>query len=656
MAGKNPIKFTDTTFRDGHQSLLATRMRTEDILPFMERMDRMGYWALEVWGGATFDTAHRFLGDDPWDRIRLVKGLLKKTPTMMLLRGQNLVGYRNYADDVTYRFVRYAADNGVDIFRVFDALNDQRNWEVSVKALMDAKKAGCMAHFQAAVCYSLTQRRMGGPIFNLEYYVDFAKRAEDMGADSFCLKDMAGMCSPYDAYAIVKALKETLKIPVEFHTHYTSGQGSMAYLKAMEAGVDIVDTCLSPFALRTAQPAIEPLLVAVEQTDRETDMDLAALIEIGQDLERVAVKYRDLLDTSKLAQIDTGVLLHQIPGGMYSNLVNQLKEANALDRIREVMAELPQTRKELGYPPLVTPTSQIVGIQAVFNVLFGRYQQIPAEVKALAYGLYGRTPAPMDKKVQKLILKGYERGETPTTKRPGEILEPEWDKAVEATRGLAKNDGDVLIYALYPTTGLRFLRWKYGLEPIPPEVRGKTLEQIKLEDEVVSRLKQKNLFAQVKEYLDRLERPAPEKGPGLRTFNVFVDGQYFAVEVECTSGAPVLTGVTPAPRPAAAPAAPPPPPAAAPPPPPAAAPAAAAAPAEALAAGEVPLRAPMPGMIISYNVKVGDRVNTGDLVCVLEAMKMQNSLPAPASGIVKAINFEPGASVPKDAVIMVIAR
>jgi len=656
MAGKNPIKFTDTTFRDGHQSLLATRMRTEDILPFMERMDRMGYWALEVWGGATFDTAHRFLGDDPWDRIRLVKGLLKKTPTMMLLRGQNLVGYRNYADDVTYRFVRYAADNGVDIFRVFDALNDQRNWEVSVKALMDAKKAGCMAHFQAAVCYSLTQRRMGGPIFNLEYYVDFAKRAEDMGADSFCLKDMAGMCSPYDAYAIVKALKETLKIPVEFHTHYTSGQGSMAYLKAMEAGVDIVDTCLSPFALRTAQPAIEPLLVAVEQTDRETDMDLAALIEIGQDLERVAVKYRDLLDTSKLAQIDTGVLLHQIPGGMYSNLVNQLKEANALDRIREVMAELPQTRKELGYPPLVTPTSQIVGIQAVFNVLFGRYQQIPAEVKALAYGLYGRTPAPMDKKVQKLILKGYERGETPTTKRPGEILEPEWDKAVEATRGLAKNDGDVLIYALYPTTGLRFLRWKYGLEPIPPEVRGKTLEQIKLEDEVVSRLKQKNLFAQVKEYLDRLERPAPEKGPGLRTFNVFVDGQYFAVEVECTSGAPVLTGVTPAPRPAAAPAAPPPPPAAAPPPPPVAAPAAAAAPAEALAAGEVPLRAPMPGMIISYNVKVGDRVNTGDLVCVLEAMKMQNSLPAPASGIVKAINFEPGASVPKDAVIMVIAR
>ncbi len=649
MAGKNPIKFTDTTFRDGHQSLLATRMRTEDIVPFMERMDQMGYWAIEVWGGATFDTTHRFLGDDPWERIRTIKGILKKTPTMMLLRGQNLVGYRNYADDLTYRFVRYTAEAGVDVFRVFDALNDMRNWEVSVKALMDAKKQGLMAHFQAAVCYSLTQRRMGGPIFNLKYYVDFAKRCEDMGADSFVLKDMAGMVSPNDAYEIIKAIKETIKIPVEFHTHYTSGQGSMSYLKAIEAGVDVLDTCLSPFALRTSQPAIEPLLVAVEQTERETDMDLAKLIEIGQDLEKVAVKYRDLLDTSKMAQIDTGVLLHQIPGGMYSNLVNQLKEANALDRILEVMADLPQTRKELGYPPLVTPTSQIVGIQAVMNVLFGRYQMVPAEVKGLAYGLYGKTPAPMDKKVQKIILKGYERGETPTTKRPGEILEPEWDKAVADTKGLAKNDGDVLIYALYPTTGQRFLKWKYGLEPIPDEVKAKTLEQVKLEDEVYSTIKSKKLFAKVKELLDSLEKAAPEKGPGLRTFNVFVDGQYYAVEVECTSGAPVLTGVTPMPMPGGpgfqpvAVAAPKP---------------AAAAPATeaTLASGDVPLRAPMPGMIISYGVKVGDKVATGDLVCVLEAMKMQNSLPAPASGTIKAINFEPGASVAKDAIILVIGK
>ena len=655
MAGKNPIRFTDTTFRDGHQSLLATRMRSEDIIPFMERMDQMGYFALEVWGGATFDTTHRFLGDDPWERIRVIKGILKKTPTSMLLRGQNLVGYRNYADDLTYRFVRYTAEAGVDIFRVFDALNDMRNWEVSVKALMDAKKEGLMAHFQGAMCYTLTQRRLGGPIFNLEYFVKFAKRIEEMGADSVCLKDMAGMCSPQDAYDIIKAVKETIKIPVEFHTHYTSGQGSMSYLKAIEAGVDILDTCLSPFALRTSQPAIEPILVAVEQTDRESDMDLAKLIEIGYDLEKVVVKYRDLLDTSKMAQIDTGVLLHQIPGGMYSNLVNQLKEANALDRIHEVMLDLPQTRKELGYPPLVTPTSQIVGTQSVMNVLFGRYEMVPAEVKGMAFGLYGKTPAPMDPKVQKKILKGYERGEKPTTKRPGEILEPEWDKAVADTKGLAKNDGDILIYALYPTTGKRFLKWKYGMEEVPAEVKGKTLEDIKLEDDVYLTIKKKKLFSKIKEYLDTLDKPLPAKGPGLRAFNVFVEGQYYEVEVECTSGAPVITGVAPAsmaapapaPKPAAAQAA------AAPAAKPAAAPAAGPG---ALAPGDVPLRAPMPGMIISYAVKVGDKVNTGDLVCVLEAMKMQNSLPAPASGTVKAVHFEPGASVAKDAVILVIGK
>ncbi|MFZ0051881.1 MAG: pyruvate carboxylase subunit B, partial [Desulfobaccales bacterium] len=491
---------------------------------------------------------------------------------------------------------------------------------------------------------------------NLKYYLDFAKRAERMGADSFCLKDMAGMVSPNDAYEIIKALKETLKIPVEFHTHYTSGQGSMSYLKAIEAGVDMVDTCLSPFALRTSQPAIEPLLVSVEQTERQTDMDLAQLIEIGQDLEKVALKYRDLLDTSKMAQIDTGVLLHQIPGGMYSNLVNQLKEAKALDRIQEVMAELPQTRKELGFPPLVTPTSQIVGIQAVMNVLFGRYKMVPAEVKGLAYGLYGKTPAPMDPKVQKIILKGYERGETPITARPGEILEPEWGKAVEATKGLAKNDGDVLVYALYPTTGQRFLKWKYGLEKVPEEVKGKTLEQLNLENEVYSNIKQKKLFAKVKEMLENLEKAAPAKGAALRTFNVFVDGQYYEVEVEAVGGTPVLTAVTPkaaavgtgvSPVVAAAPA-----------PAPAPAPVskAASAPLGTLAAGEVPLRAPMPGMIISYSVQVGDKVAIGDLVCVLEAMKMQNSLPAPAAGVVKAINFDPGASVAKDTVILVIGK
>lgn len=656
MAGKNPIKFTDTTFRDGHQSSLATRMRTEDMLPMAERMDRVGFWAMEVWGGATFDVTHRFLAEDPWERIRTLKKYITKTPFMMLLRGQNLVGYRHYADDVVHPFVRQAAECGINIFRVFDALNDIRNFEASFKAIQDCKKDGLDVHIQAAVCFSLTQRRMGGEVYNLEYYVDFAKRSEDMGADSFCLKDMAGMVSPYDAYDLIKALKETIKIPVEFHTHYTSGQASMAYLKAIEAGVDIVDTCLSPFGLRTSQPAIEPILVTVENTDRESPLDLATLIELVQDLEKVAPKYRDFLDTSKMAVIDTGVLLHQIPGGMYSNLVSQLKQAEALDRILEVMEELPQTRKELGYPPLVTPTSQIVGIQAVQNVLFGRYNMISGQVKDLAYGLYGKTPAPMDPEVQKLILKGYERGEEPITCRAADILEPEMEKAREATKGLAKDIGDVLIYALYPTTGLRFLKWKYGLEEIPEDVKPITLERIRLEDEVVDKIKQNNLFEAIKDHLDRLERPAPAKGEGLRTFNVFVEGEYYEVEVECTSGAPMISAmapmaapartVAPAPRPAPVPSKPA---------PAVEAPKPAAVPAEEVAPGEAPLRAPMPGMVISYSVGVGDKVNAGAPICVLEAMKMQNNLPAPASGTVKAINYEPGASVAKDAILLTIA-
>ena len=477
MAGKNPIKFTDTTFRTVTRSLSATRMRSEDIIPFMARMDQMGYFAIEVWAPPSTPPTvswRRPLGADPHHQ-----GDVEENAHHDAAPGPEPVG-AGAADDITYRFsLRREAGGHLPGLRRAER---HAQLGVAVKALMDTKKPGLMAHFQAAVCYSLTQRRMGGPIFNLDYYVNFAKKSEDMGADSVVLKDMAGMCSPNDAYAIIKGMKETIKIPVEFHTHYTSGSGSMSYLKAIEAGVDVLDTCLSPFALRTSQPAIEPLIVAVEQTDRETDMDLAGLIEIGYDLEKVAVKYRDLLDTSKMAQIDTGVLLHQIPGGMYSNLVNQLKELDALDRIHEVMDDLPQTRQELGFPPLVTPTSQIVGIQAVMNVLFGRYNKVTAETQGLAYGLYGKTPAPMDPEVQKHILKGYERGETPTTGRPGDILEPEWDKAVADTKAIAKNEGDILIYALYPTTGMRFLKWKYNLEPVPAEVKAKTLEQIALED------------------------------------------------------------------------------------------------------------------------------------------------------------------------------
>src|SRR5512136_1832627 len=352
---KNPLKITDTTFRDGHQSSLATRMRTEDMVPLAEAMNDIGWYCMEVWGGATFDVPTRFLGEDPWDRLRTLRKLIPNTKLMMLLRGQNIVGYRNYADDVVDEFVQYTAECGLDVFRVFDAVNDTRNFEAPFRAI---KKAG--KHIQGSVCYSLTQRRMGGEVYDLDFYVKKAKIIEQMGADSFCIKDMAGLISPYDAYDLVKALKAAIKIPIELHTHYTSGQGSMAYLKAAEAGVDIVDTALSPFALRSSQPAIEPILVALEGTDRDIGLDLRKMVEIGNNLEVVAPKYRQFLDTTRMAVIDAGVLLHQVPGGMQTNLVANLKEANALHRINEVYDELPQTRKELGYPPLVTPTSQIV--------------------------------------------------------------------------------------------------------------------------------------------------------------------------------------------------------------------------------------------------------------------------------------------------------
>jgi len=368
---KNPVKITDVTLRDGHQSSLATRMRTEDMVPIAEEMNKAGFYSMEVWGGATFDVPTRFLNEDPWERPRILKRLMPDTPLQMLLRGQNLVGYRNYADDVATAFVKHAAEVGIDIFRVFDALNDERNFLTCLKAIKE-----CSKHAQLSICYSLTEPKMGGPVYNLDYYVSKALTLQDMGADSICIKDMAGLIAPDDAYTLIRALKKELKIPVQLHTHYTSGMASMSCLKAAEAGVDIIDTALAPFALRSAQPAIEPIVVALKDTPRDTGLDLAHLSKLGQYLESIAPKYRDFLDSTKMAVIDTNVLIHQIPGGMTTNLVAQLKEADALDRLEEVYAELPRVRKELGYPPLVTPTSQIVGIQAVQNVLFGRYKMI----------------------------------------------------------------------------------------------------------------------------------------------------------------------------------------------------------------------------------------------------------------------------------------
>lgn len=646
----NPVKIQDLTFRDGHQSLFATRGRTEDFIPIAEDMDKVGFYSMEVWGGATFDTMHRFLAEDPWERIRTLKKYIKNTPFSMLLRGQNLVGYRNYPDDVAEAFVERSCINGIDIFRVFDALNDFRNFETVVKVI---KKFG--KHFQGTICYSLTEPRMGGAVYNLEYYLKKAKELEDMGADTICIKDMAGLIAPYDAFELVKALKETTKLPIHLHSHFTSGMADMALLKAIEAGVDIVDTCLSPWAYRTSHPAVEPLVVTLRGTNRDPGFDLKLLAKCSEYLEKISPKYRHLLD-DRMSIIDINVLLHQTPGGMLSNLVNQLREMDAIDKLDEVFKQLPIVRRELGQVPLVTPTSQIVGIQTVNNVLFDtpdeRYKMITAQVKDLCYGLYGKTPVPIDPEVQKKALKGYPRGDTPIECRPADILEPELEKAKKEIEGLAKDIDDVLVYALFPTTGKRFLKWKYGLEPIPDEVKPKTLEDVKREEELIKKAKAGLLVEKVK-------KESPAKGPGVRKFNVFVDGEYFEVEVEEVGGAPSAVAVTPVTT--AAPAAPKPRPVAPTPPPPPSPkpvsetkPSAPPPPKPAAPTSGVAIEAPMPGMIVRYEVEEGAQVKEGDVILVLEAMKMENTITTPISGTVKKINFKPGDSVQKGDVLAVI--
>ncbi|MDH3358074.1 MAG: pyruvate carboxylase subunit B, partial [Desulfobacteraceae bacterium] len=502
-------------------------------------------------------------------------------------------------------------------------------------------------------------------------YVNKAKDLEAMGADTICIKDMAGLIAPYDAYEIVKALKAAVKAPIHLHSHFTSGMSPMSHLKAIEAGVDIIDTCMSPYAYRTSHAAIEPLVMTLIGTNRDTGFDIKQLAEINEIFEKkVMPKYKHLLDDSKVSIIDISVLLHQTPGGMLSNLHNQLREMDALHKIDEVYKELPRVRKELGQIPLVTPTSQIVGIQTVNNVLFDdeneRYKMITGQVKDLCYGLYGKTAIPIDPDVQKKALAGYQRGEEPITCRPAEVLEPELEQAKSDTEGLAQDLDDVLTYAIYPITGKRFLKWKYGKEDPPIEVKPRTLEEIKSEEDLVK-------LAKLGKLVRKVEKKAPPKTDALRTFSVFVDEEYFEVGVEEPGGSPIISYVQqlpagapvsmPAPAapvaPAAAPAAPKPAAPAAPKPAapaePAPAPPKPEAPAPAAAGVEgTPLKAPMPGMIVKYLKQVGEAVNKGETMVILEAMKMENALSSPAGGTVKAINFSSGDSVAKDDVLCVI--
>ncbi|NLE95140.1 MAG: pyruvate carboxylase subunit B [Dehalococcoidia bacterium] len=576
-----PVKITDLTLRDGHQSLLATRVRTEDLLALAPGMDSLGFWSLEVWGGATFDVMTRFLNEDPWERLRLLKRAAPKTPLQMLLRGQNLVGYRNYPDDVVRAFVQHAADCGVDVFRIFDALNDERNLETA----MEAAKA-CGKHVQAAVCYSLTEHKLGGPVYTIDYFVEKALTLQDMGADSICLKDMAGLLAPDDAYDVIFSLKQELDVPVALHSHSTSGMAPMSFLKAIEAGVDIIDTCLAPFAMRTSHTAVETMIAALRDTPRDSRIDLELVLQLDEQLEAVAPKYRDFLARTGFSVIDAAVLQHQIPGGMYTNMIAQLKEADALSRLPEVYAELPRTRRDLGYPPLVTPTSQIIGSQAVSNALFGRYKVVSEQVKSYVYGLYGQPPAAIDPEVQKMVLNGYERGEEPITVRPADTLQPELESARAEAGDLADDVGDVLTYVLYPTSGMRFLRWKHGLEAPPPETRGKTLEDIQAEDELLDRVRSGELVSEA------VTQPAQQRETGASAPSDEVSG--------------------------------------------------------------TPLVAPMPGTIIRYLVELGDEVKAGDGVCVLEAMKMENVLPASEDGRILAITCQPGDKVQLNQTLAVI--
>lgn len=441
------VKITETVLRDAHQSLIATRMTTEEMLPIVREMDKIGYHSLEAWGGATFDSCLRFLNEDPWERLRKIRNEVKNTKLQMLFRGQNILGYKHYADDVVEYFVQKSIANGIDIIRIFDALNDIRNLETAIKACKKEK-----GHVQATVCYTIS------PVHNIDSFVKLAKQLQNIGADSICIKDMAGLLTPYVAYDLVKAMKSAVKIPIQLHTHYTSGVASMTYLKAIEAGVDIVDTAISTMALGTSQPPTEPLVATLQGTKYDTGLDLAALNKVAEYFKPLREKYMETgLLNPKVLGVDINTLLYQVPGGMLSNLVSQLKQQNKEEKFEEVLKEIPKVREDFGYPPLVTPTSQIVGTQAVLNVISGeRYKMISKESKALVKGEYGKTPVKISDKIKKKII----GNEKQITCRPADLIKPELNKFRSEIKEFIEQDEDVLSYALFPQVALKFFEFR----------------------------------------------------------------------------------------------------------------------------------------------------------------------------------------------------
>ncbi len=592
---KKPLGITDVILRDAHQSLLATRMRLDDMLPIAEKLDKVGFWSLESWGGATFDSCIRYLGEDPWERIRELKKAMPNTPQQMLLRGQNLLGYRHYADDVVDRFCERAAESGIDVFRIFDAMNDPRNMDRAIKAVRKTGK-----HAQGTIAYTTS------PVHTVDMWVELAKEVAAMGADSIAIKDMAGILKPYVAFDLVSRLKKELDIPIHMQCHATTGMSTATAIKAAEAGIDNVDTAISSMSMTYGHSPTEAVVAILEGTDRDTGLDLELLEEIASYFRQVRKKYAKF--EGSLRGTDSRILIAQVPGGMLTNMENQLREQNASDKFDEVLAEIPKVREDLGFIPLVTPTSQIVGTQAVLNVLTGeRYKSISKETAAILKGEYGAAPAPFNKELQARVLDGKE----PVTCRPGELIEPEMDRLTDELRKLAGEKNikladqevdDVLTYALFPQIGLKFLENRNNpdaFEPVPSA--------------------------------DDVAPSAAKKATGPETYTVNVNGKDYVVAV--SEGGEIsqmeAKGST-------------------------AGSAVAAAPAPAAGEGE-PLLAPLGGNIFRVEVSPGDHVEEGDVVIILEAMKMETEIRAAKAGVVGEVFVKVGDAVSPDDEMLTIA-
>jgi oxaloacetate decarboxylase alpha subunit len=591
---KKPLGITDVVLRDAHQSILATRMRLDDMLPIAEKLDKVGYWSLETWGGATFDSCIRYLGEDPWVRIRELKKAMPNTPQQMLLRGQNLLGYRHYADDVVERFVDRAAESGVDVFRIFDAMNDPRNLETAIKAVRKNGK-----HAQGTISYTTS------PVHTVDMWVELAKEIEAMGADSIAIKDMAGLLKPYVAFELVSRLKKELSVPVHLHCHATTGLSIATVIKAAEAGVDNVDTAISAMSMTYGHSPTETIVASLEGTDRDTGLDLTLLEEIAAYFREVRKKYAKF--EGSLKGVDSRILLAQVPGGMLTNMESQLKEQNAGDKFDAVLAEIPRVREDLGYIPLVTPTSQIVGTQAVLNVLTGeRYKSVSKETSAILKGEYGSAPAPFNKELQERILDG----QNAITCRPADKLESEMDKLTDELKALAKDKGiklsenvvdDVLTYALFPQIGLKFLENRGNpdaFEPAPTAA----------------------------------DAAPAQKSTGPETYTVDVNGKKFVVAV--SEGGEISQIQSEG----GAPSAP-----------------AASTPAPAPVAGGESVKAPLGGNIFKVLVSPGDTVEDGEVLIILEAMKMETEIRAHQAGTIGEVFIKVGDAVSPDDEMLTIA-